>query len=200
MRHAIMRFALGAIVWGRRPRLCKHVGFRLRAGTPLPHRVEEKYVSRQRASWPRFGVQAKRCVLMNTPATYVPSQLRAGEAEAARQHAFTRWMSRDLLQAATDFCKNIGHVAAYCESAKEGTRYLFWQMPAGASCEVRSARTKEKFVDFDRANQERGRRLLSLHVSEDELYSAVWLSVQHHEAGAAFLQRFGISTAEIKTE
>ena len=135
---------------------------------------------------------------MHTPSTYVPSQLLGGDSESARQRASTRWMSRDLLQAATDFCKNLGLVAAYCESSKEGTRYLFWQMPPGAGCEVRSGRTKEKFVDFDRANQERGWQLLSLHVSDDDLYSAVWLSAQHFEAGVAFLRLFGISPAERK--
>lgn len=116
-------------------------------------------------------------------------------AESARQRAFTRCLSRDLLQAATNFCKNVGHVAAYCESSEHGTRCLFWQMPAGASCEVRSGRTKEKFVDFDRVNRERGWRLLSLHVSPQELYSAVWISEQHYEAGVAFLRLFGISSA-----
>ncbi len=133
---------------------------------------------------------------MNPPATYLPSELLPGELEAARQRAFTRWMSRDLLQAATDFCKNIGQLAVYCEASDEGTRYIFWQMPPAASCEVRSGRTKEKFVDFDRVNQERGWRLLSLHVSEQELYSAVWISAPHYEAGAAFLRLFGISPAE----
>jgi len=133
---------------------------------------------------------------MNTPISYIPSELQSGDAESARQHAFTRWMSRDLLQAATDFCKNIGHVAAYCESSKEGTRYLFWQMPPGACCEVRSGRTKEKFEDFDRVNQQRGWRLLSLHVSAQEIYSAVWVSAQHYAAGVAFLRLFGISPAE----
>jgi hypothetical protein len=107
-------------------------------------------------------------------------------------------MSRDLLQAATDFCKNIGQVALYCESSKEGARYLFWHLPAGALCEVRSGRAKEKFLDFDRANQERDWRLLSLHVSEDELYSAVWISNDHYEAGVTFLRHFGISAAERK--
>jgi hypothetical protein len=135
---------------------------------------------------------------MNTPTNYVSSELQCGDAESARQRAFTRWMSRDLLQAATDFCRNIGHVAAYCESSQDGTRYLFWQMPPGACCEVRSGRTKEKFEDFDRVNQERGWRLLSLHVSEQEIYSAVWISPRHYEAGVAFLRLFGIWPAERK--
>lgn len=134
---------------------------------------------------------------MSPQTSYIPSQLQPGESETARQRAFTRWMSRDLLQAATDFCKNIGHVAIYCETTKGGgTRYLFWQMPPGAGCEVRSGRTNEKFGDFDRANQQRDWRLLSLHVSEDELYSAVWLSAPHYEAGVAHLRLFGISPAE----
>jgi hypothetical protein len=137
---------------------------------------------------------------MNSPLNYVPSELRSGDTESVRQRAFTRWMSRDLLQAATDFCKNIGHVAAYCESSKDTTRYLFWQMPPGACCEVRSGRTKEKFEDFDRMNRQRGWRLLSLHVSDQELYSAVWISAQHYEAGVAFLRLFGISPAEQKKE
>lgn len=135
---------------------------------------------------------------MHTSTTYVPSRLELGEAETARQRGFTRWMSRDLLQAATDFCKNIGQVAVYCEASKEGTRYLFWHMPAGACCEVRSGRAKEKFLDFDQVNRDRDWRLLSLHVSDNDLYSAVWISAQHYEAGVAYLRLFGISPAEIK--
>lgn len=135
---------------------------------------------------------------MNTSHTHVPSRLLGDDFETARQSALTRWMSRDLMQAATDFCRNIGLLPIYCETAREGTRYLFWHIPAGAACEVRSGRTKEKFIDFDRANRERGWRLLSLHVSPDELYSAVWISAEHFAAAAQFLARFGIAPAEIR--
>ncbi len=107
-------------------------------------------------------------------------------------------MSRDLLQAATDFCRNIGLLPLYCETSREGTRYLLWHLPLGAACEVRSGRTKEKFFDFDRLNRERGWQLLSLHVGEEELYSAVWLSANHVDLAAQYLARFGIMPAEVK--
>ena len=128
----------------------------------------------------------------------LPSQILPGAFDAARRAAFTRWMSRDLLQASTDFCRNIGLYPLYAECSAEGTRYLCWNMPAGASCEVRSGRTKEKFIDYDRMNHERGWHLLSLHVSDDGLYSAVWLSADHVSLGAQYLSRFGILPAERK--
>ena len=135
---------------------------------------------------------------MNSPATYVPSKLLAGEAELLRQHSFTRWMTRDLLQAATDFCRNIGLYPLYAESGADGlARYIFWRLPAGAFIEVRSGRTKEKFVDYDRGNQERNWRLLSLHVSEADIYSAVWISADQLETARRVLAAQGITPAEI---
>jgi hypothetical protein len=101
------------------------------------------------------------------------------------------------MQAATDFCKNIGHVAIYAECSSEGlTRYLFWRPSPGTSFEVRSGRAKEQFETFDRANAERGRRLLSLHISEQGLYSAIWISPEHYEEGKSYLAVFGIATPE----
>jgi len=101
------------------------------------------------------------------------------------------------MQAATDFCKNIGHVAIYAEYSSEGlTRYLFWRPSPGTSFEVRSGRAKEQFERFDRANAERGHRLLSLHISEQGLYSAVWISPEHYEEGKAYLAVLGITTPE----
>jgi hypothetical protein len=136
---------------------------------------------------------------MNTPATYVPSKLLSGDSEVLRQHSFTRWMSRDLTQAATDFCRNIGLFPAYCECSPEHlTRYLFWRLPQGAAIEVRSGRAKDKFEEFDRVNREKNWRLLSLHVNENEVYSAVWISSDHFETAKAVLLAHGITPAERK--
>lgn len=135
---------------------------------------------------------------MSTPVEYLPSALLENGA-LLREHSLTRWMSRDLLQAATDFCKNLGLLPIYAECAtEERTRYLFWHLPRGATIEVRSGRTKEKFEDFDRMNAEHGRALLSLHISESKIYSAVWISPEHHDIGKAVLASHGITVAERK--
>ncbi|MGO8697630.1 MAG: hypothetical protein ACLQVY_07935 [Limisphaerales bacterium] len=134
---------------------------------------------------------------MNTPSAYSPSKLLPGETELLRQLSLTRWMSRDLTQAAGDFCRNIGLVPAYCQCSPDHlTRYLFWRPPQGAQTEVRSGRTKEKFEEFDRANQEKGWRLLSLHVNESDIYSAVWISPDHYETAKAFLKTHGVTVPE----
>ena len=136
---------------------------------------------------------------MNISTTYSPSKLVAGNTEILRQHSFTRWMSRDLTQAATDFCRNLGLVPIYCECSTEHlTRYLFWRLPSGAAVEVRSGRAKDKFEEFDRANREKNWRLLSLHVNERDVYSAVWISADHFETAKAFLGAQGITIAERK--
>jgi hypothetical protein len=130
---------------------------------------------------------------------YTPSRLLPGETELLRQHSFTRWMSRDLMQAAGDFCRNLGLLPIYCETSPDHlTRYLFWRLPQGALCEVRSGRSKEKFEEFDRANRERNFRLLSLHINESDVYSAVWISGDFFETGKAFLTAHGVSCAERK--
>jgi hypothetical protein len=134
---------------------------------------------------------------MNTPATYISSKLLTGDSELLRQHSLTRWMSRDLMQAAADFCRNLGLVPAYCETSPDHlTRYLFWKRPQDAVIEVRSGRTKDLFEELDRANREKNRRLLSLHINESDVYSAVWISSDHFETGRAFLAAQGITTAE----
>lgn len=136
---------------------------------------------------------------MNTRPTYIPSGLLPGDTEPFRQQSFTRWMSRDLLQAATDFCKNIGLCAIYCECSPDHlTRYLFWRGPKGAGFEIRSGRTREQFEEFDQANLERGWILLSLHINESDLYSAVWISPDHYPAGKEHLAVYGITPAEKK--
>jgi hypothetical protein len=136
---------------------------------------------------------------MNAPNSYAPSKLLSGEHELLRQHSLTRWMSRDLTQAAGDFCRNLGLVPAYCECSTDHlTRYLFWRLPTGALIEVRSGRSKDKFEEFDRVNRERGWQLLSLHINEKDLYSAVWISSAHFETAKAFLLAHGITCAERK--
>jgi hypothetical protein len=128
---------------------------------------------------------------------YIPSQTLLGDTELIRERSFTRWMSRDLLQAASDFCKNIGLSAIYCEVSPQGTtRYLFWQPPEGTRREVRSGRTLEQFMKLDEANILRGWPLLSLHVRENAVYSGVWISPDHYEEGTAVLAFYGITPAE----
>jgi hypothetical protein len=134
---------------------------------------------------------------MSRPSQYTPSKLLTGDFELLRQHSFTRWMSRDLMQAAVDFCRNLGLAPIYCEHSSEHlTRYLFWRPPQGALGEVRSGRTKEKFAELDAMNRDRHWRLLSLHVNEHEVYSAVWIVPDHFETAKAFLTAHGITVAE----
>jgi hypothetical protein len=134
---------------------------------------------------------------MKTSTTYIASKLLAGDVELLRQHTLTRWMSPDLMQAAGDFCRNLGLVPCYSECSPDHlTRYLFWRAPQGASVEVRSGRTKEKFEEFDRVNREKAWRLLSLHINESDVYSAVWISSGHYETAKTFLLAHGITAAE----
>jgi hypothetical protein len=134
---------------------------------------------------------------MNTAKTYVPSKLLTGDVALVRQQALTRWLSRDLMQAAADFCRNLGLFPCYCEQSPENlTRYLFWKLPQGAATEVRTGRTKDKFEEFDRVNRERGWKLLSLHLNESDIYSAVWITPDHYETAKAFLLAHGITVAE----
>jgi hypothetical protein len=136
---------------------------------------------------------------MNGDTTYIPSRTLPGNTELIREHSFTRWLSRDLLQAATDFCKNIGLVSLYSEYSRDGaTRYLLWKPPQGAFFEVRSGRKLEQFKAFDLANIERGWPLLSLHVSEDAIYSGVWISPDCYETAKSMLALHGITPAERK--
>ncbi len=64
---------------------------------------------------------------------------------------------------------------------------------------MRSGRARDKFEEFDRENREKNCRLLSLHVNESELYSAVWLSSDHYEIGKAVLLAHGITVPERKS-
>src|SRR4051812_43809443 len=131
--------------------------------------------------------------------TYLPSQTLPGKTELLRQHSFTRWMSDDLLQAATDFCKNLGLVSIYSECSPDHlTRYLFWRAPQEARIEIRSGRTEDQFRVFDEANSARGWPLLSLHVNENDIYSAVWISPDHYETATAMLAFYGITPAQRK--
>ena len=128
--------------------------------------------------------------------TYTPSKLLTGESEFLRQHAFTRWMSRDLLQPASDFLKNIRLLAIYSECSPENLcRYLCWHPPEGCAFEIRSGRTLEQFEEFDRHNRERDWRLLSLHVNECDKYSAVWISSGHYDIGKKVLAGYGVTPA-----
>jgi len=134
---------------------------------------------------------------MKIPPTYTASKLLTGGGELLRQHSFTRWMSRDLMQAAGDFCRNLGLLPIYCECSPDHlTRYIFWKPPQGALVEVRSGRAKDKFEEFDALNRAKSWRLLSLHINESDIYSAVWISRDYFETAKAFLAAHGITTAE----
>jgi hypothetical protein len=134
---------------------------------------------------------------MKESVTYVPSKLLTGDFELLRQHSLTRWMSRDLMQAAADFCRNLGLVPIYCETSPDHlTRYLFWKRPQEVIMEIRSGRNRDAFEELDRANRDKSRRLLSLHVNESDVYSAVWISSDHFETAKSFLAAHGITLAE----
>jgi hypothetical protein len=128
--------------------------------------------------------------------TYTPSKLLPGDGELLRQHGYTRWMSADLLQPASEFLRNLHLLPLYAECSSEKLyRYLCWHPPAGALFEVRSGRTSGQFEEFDRGNIERGWPLLTLHINESDVYSAVWISANHYETANTILARYGITPA-----
>jgi hypothetical protein len=134
---------------------------------------------------------------MKPSVTYIPSHSLLGPTELLRQHSFTRWMTRDLTQAATDFNRNIGLFPLYCECSPEHlTRQIFWRLPQGAMIEVRSGRSKDRFEEFDQVNCERNWKLLSLHINENEHYSGVWVSAEHAVVARAVLAAHGVTPAE----
>ena len=75
-------------------------------------------------------------------------------------------------------------------------RYLFWSPPAGMEFEVRSGRTESEFRAYDEANAAAGLQLLSLHISADNIYSAVWISSELIEKATAILHCYGLSKAQ----
>ena len=104
------------------------------------------------------------------------------------------------MQAAADFCRNIGLVAIYAETSPERlTRYLFWKPPEGARFELRTGRTLEQFKAFDAANAERGWPLLTLHINECDIYSAHWISPDYYKAAVEVLATYGITAAARET-
>ena len=134
---------------------------------------------------------------MSTVMSYVQSKLLTGAGELSRQHSFTRWMSGDLSQAAVDFSRNLGLVPIYSQCSPDHvTRYIFWRPPQGALFEVRSGRTKEQFEQYDRANRDQNRHLISLHINESDVYSAAWISADHFETAKNFLAALGITPAQ----
>lgn len=134
---------------------------------------------------------------MSSQITYIPSILSENGAHVLRQHSFTRWMSPDLLQATTDFCKNISLLPIYAECASEHrTRYLLWHPPDGTRYEVRSGRDKARFEALDKINAERDWQLLSLHINEQSLHSAVWISADHYDIAVTILKSYGILPAQ----
>lgn len=137
---------------------------------------------------PRVGPAPGRRM---SPSSLLPD----GDFVANRERAFTRWMSPAERQAAVESAKRMGLLPLYAETSGEGTRYLFWALPQGAACEVRSGRSQERIEAFDRANAAKGRRMVSLHASGAPAYSAVWISAEHHAQATEHLRRFGIGAA-----
>lgn len=137
---------------------------------------------------------------MPPPVSYLPSRVLPGETELLRQHSFTRWLSRDLLNAAFDFCKHLGQIAIYIEHSPDHlTRCLFWRPPQGTGFEIRSARREEEFRRLDQKNADRNWRLLTLHINESDVHSAVWISPDHYQTAVAVLAVYGVTPAERKT-
>ena len=127
---------------------------------------------------------------------YTPSKLLSGEGETLREHGFTRWMSRDLLQAATDFLKNLHLLPIYAECSSDNLhRYLCWHPPKGCVFEIRSGCFQEQFEEFDRRNLARELPLLSLHINERAVYSAVWVTASHYATAEKVLTGYGITSA-----
>jgi hypothetical protein len=127
--------------------------------------------------------------------SYIPSRL-SPEAEFLRERSFTRWMSRDLLQPASDFLRHLQLIALYAECTGAGHRYLLWHPPEKWGCELRSGRTLDQFEGFDRANVARGWPLLSLHIDETGIHSAVWISPEIFGVAVKMLAFYGITPAE----
>jgi len=133
---------------------------------------------------------------MKTTYSYTPSKLLPGEGELLRQHSFTRWMSRDLHQASIGFLKSLGPLPLYIESSPEKLlRSIQWHPPEGCGFEIRSGRAFAQFEEYDRGNLDRKWALLSLHVNEGELYSAVWIAEEHLETARKVLAMYGITPA-----
>ncbi|MEO6846327.1 MAG: hypothetical protein ABI443_03145 [Chthoniobacterales bacterium] len=127
----------------------------------------------------------------------IPSKLQNGDSESLRERSFCRWVSRDLFQAIVDFSKSTGLHSLYVEASQEkGRRAIFWNPPASATYEVRSARTREQFEEIHKRSCGSGRKLLSLHVSSENIYSAVWISIEHYDTAARHLDVFGIAPAQ----
>ena len=132
---------------------------------------------------------------MNHNPVFAASDLSEAQREK-RERSLTSWMSPDLCQATTDFCRNIGLAPIYAESStSHQTRYLFWNPPEKAGFEVRSGRDQATFLQFDEKNRKRQWELISLHISEDGKHSAVWMAPEHLEVAVDFLENVGISPA-----
>jgi hypothetical protein len=129
--------------------------------------------------------------------TYTPSKLLPGEGELLRERAFTNWLSPDLHQAAAHLLINVGLVAIYAECASDNRRRnILWHPPERHAFEFRSGRSRGNFEKLDHGNVERGWPLLTLHINESDVYSAVWVSASQYEAAKLVLARYGITPAE----
>jgi hypothetical protein len=129
--------------------------------------------------------------------TYTPSKLLPGEGELLRERAFTNWLSSDLHQAAAHFMINVGLVAIYAECGSDNRRRnILWHPPELHAFEFRSGRSRGNFEKLDHGNIERGWPLLTLHINESDVYSAIWVSASQYEAAKLVLARYGITPAE----
>ena len=128
---------------------------------------------------------------------YTPTEILPGDTGLLREHSFTAWLQLEHLQAATDFALTIGLLPIYAEHQNRNTgRYLFWSPPAGMEFEVRSGRTETEFGAYDEVAATHGLQLLSLHISADDLYSAVWVSAGQIEIATAVLRHYGLTRAQ----
>lgn len=127
---------------------------------------------------------------------YTSSQPLTPESAEFRERCFTSWLPLEALQAAIDFNLALGLLPIYVEHRDSETgRYLFWHPPDGMEFEVRSGRAEDVFRECDEMASDRGLALLSLHISEDRLYSAVWVAEEHLDSATTSLRGFGLSRA-----
>jgi hypothetical protein len=131
-----------------------------------------------------------------------PSLLKDGSSTALRERLFTSWMSPAQLQDHMKRMAALGMVPLYSTFVPgAGFREIYWRPQVPVYFEVRSARTREQFLEFQRGNAARGWPLLTLHVSEPgDFHSAVWMDTAGHADARPVLEGLGIGLATVSED
>ena len=124
---------------------------------------------------------------------YHPSELTE-EKRFIRKASFTRWLALDFHQAAVDFQRSIGLMPLYLETDPDNRRRaIFICYPRESHVAARSGRKEEQFLTYDAQYRQQHMSCLTLHVSVEGLYSAVWCSDDQRSAILPILENYGIS-------